>query len=178
MFRAKFRVLKTYDHHDGLRSVEMGPVKPVSKYTTQGDGSSEENAAFWSASPSGECLIEIQTSQPVGAVGADEVLAANAALLFRPGACVYIDFVPTRESSRWVLGSALLHGSGNLELALYTTYEAGSPFRNGRFKVGVELATTCRKLLECVRAGYEPQLIGPGPGEPQRWAVSFLPAPG
>lgn len=54
MVRAKFRCLSTKFTHKGEAYAEL---KPVIAKNADWTGGSEENAAFWSASPSGECML-------------------------------------------------------------------------------------------------------------------------
>lgn len=55
---AKFRVLSLHEHHHGIHEAELRPVLPKTPTTDWStENRSEENAAFWSATPSGEAKI-------------------------------------------------------------------------------------------------------------------------
>lgn len=94
--RAKFRCLSvTFDHRGGAKAV----LKPVIAKSGDWPGGSEENAAFWAASPDGECEVSH---------------AARDGFPFEAGAYYYIDLAHPRPVPSLHLGETV---SGDWRLA-------------------------------------------------------------
>lgn len=163
MFRAKFRVLSVTSDWRGDTVISLKPVYPNSKTMewAAAEDKCDENRAYWDATPSGEASIVYNGEAGLG-----------ARERFPVGRCVYFDFEPGQGEGEddWRLGGARVYPSG-LDLELYPRE------RQGQFKVGVQLRTTCTALLDAVlghvRTAYAVPQDQPVPDQP--WVVRMRP---
>jgi len=121
LVRAKFRVMRHVVEWNKTVKIEFAPVGPK-HHESEPDGKGgwksfhtehPENAAFWSASPSGEASIGGLTS--------------TLAEAYPVGRYVYIDMQETTEPSDWALGSLTMFENGScIEVTLrrYTPYSS------------------------------------------------------
>lgn len=171
MYRAKFRVLTRTERAsikegtDGVWrpsscfDITMQGVNPRNDWNKEG---SEENLAFWDASPAGSFNLEMLPEE---------------AEAFPVGQAVYIDFEPD-ETGTWRLQSADLNLYGQIDVVWYPNGRSGS------FKLSVGLASTIEKLVQDCVAQFTKRIAAKKAnpkaslGAEGNWSILLTPAPG
>lgn len=155
MIRSKFRLLSISDHGKGKLVAHLRPVSPRSQWEPEG---SEENTAFWEATPSGEVDIAL------------EALPESCREV---GAAVYVDVYPVEEADGehpWHFGDCLFSAwSFNLTLhpkGLAGKVELGITNRSAVALLTPHVAETLRRINEQLLADPHIQASVP-------WRVVF-----
>jgi len=153
MVRAKFRVMEIshFFNGDGTK-VRLLPVMAKSPRFPDDKDVSEENAAFWDATPSGEAGVS---------------MAGMADASFVLGSCYYIDMEP-REDGAWTL-DVVSHTAHQRDITLRLPWgvrpkQDGSSMRQATVQMNIG--------NQSAWAAFE------GPGAGSKWSVRFSAAPG
>jgi hypothetical protein len=112
--RAKFRCMRTSQHHTGYESAQL---QPVYRGTKSPDGLEEENRAFWTATPSGEIEFWWQPWKDPQK--------------FEAGCYYYVDFEEDADGP-WHVESKKLKHQAAAEVSLVCWGES-----NGRITLGI-----------------------------------------
>jgi len=144
MVRAKYRILGIRDAWNQQQAVDAAPIMPRTA-DWPSEENSEENAAFWSATPSGKLELTFEGGCP-----------------FRPDQAVYLDLEPVAErpeSGAWRLEEVRLRETQiGVSLHLYGGDRALG-CRSGTLTMEIDIA-----------AGWRPfRDAGPGTW----WAVTI-----
>lgn len=171
MYRAKFRVLRKIESTTEVRRdgrwdrdpvvvVEFHPVNTKNQWDPNG---SEENAAFWEATPSGEASL---------------TMSPEAAEAYPIGQAFYVDF-ERNDAGSWKRGCVVLF-DGAVEISLHPVEGPG------KVKMNVQRVGTVLSLLDDVFAPMREALVSlrekgetngyHAPGT--RWSVKFSPTDG
>lgn len=166
MFQAKFRVLSITEERDHRVRFILKPVTPNSPTMSWcTEEKSEENARFWSATPSGEAEM---WAKPEEAVAMREQ--------YPVGRAVFIDFAPISvdemDGESWGLSSLQVYTS-QVTVQLHPL----APTVSGKLVMGVQLKPTCVALLDALVPSLRACHLTEGP-VPQAWSVRFTPTAG
>jgi hypothetical protein len=159
--RCKFRVLHVTEDHDGAITVVSRPVTSKSAHNPEG---SEENAAFWKFTPSGEASLRF-------AAGLE---AEEARAKWRPNSCWYVDLDSNNPlDDPWTV-SEFAYG-WSLKVVL------NPKGRAGRVEVGIDNPAVIAEIMPVLAKDVvfaAKQRLTDGSKAPERaaWGVRFTPA--
>lgn len=156
MVRAKFRCMEIshFFNGDGTK-VRLLPVMAKSPRFPESKDVSEENAAFWDATPSGEAEVS---------------MAGMADASFVLGSCYYIDMEPC-EGGPWTL-DVVSHTATQRDITLRLPWDVRPPDQEARGG-SMRMATV---QMNIGNQSAWPAFEGPGAGS--KWVVTFTPALG
>lgn len=160
VIRSKFRVVQLSDLGTGTSTARLIPVMPRSKWEPNG---SEENAAFWTATPSGEIEVPAEWLPP-----ASRQVGSSAFVDVFPG-------VAPEEAGQllWSIGECVL-SAYSFRLKLHPEG------RSGRVELGIDNPVAILMLLPSVMAAIAAprewrQAHGSDkPAPPYPWRVEFV----